>query len=211
MVAAMMLVAALAAAANTPKAEVRNVRIASPKIVVSRAHAGSDAIVTGQIRVDMSFARPTARKPVLKLACLCEAGGALSVHTIFLDRPRTTEGMRRSEIMAAFKRAGVEIPFAERAAAYADPATFTPHLAEVAKKTFTAAVYGTADVDRGFFRLGRSETLPRVLLYRIEIWQNGVRVATYESSRAGLGPYDIPADWHVWKKHPEKFTYADIR
>jgi len=49
------------------------------------------------------------------------------------------------------------------------------------------------------------------LLYRIEVWQNGVRAAAYDSSRAGLGSYEIPDDWHLWKKYPQKFKYADIR
>lgn len=213
MIAALLsLVAALTATPSAaPKAEVRNVRIFAPKIAVSREAAGKEAQVTGQIRVDMSFAKNSARKPVLRLSCLCEVDGALSVHTIFLDRPRTTEGMRRSAIMEAYRNAQVEIPHKEREQAYADPAKFTPHLPEVTRAAYAGAVYGTGEISRGFFRLGRSGSLPKVILHRVEVWQNGALVASCESSRSGLGGYDIPDDWYEWKRHPQKFKYMDIR
>jgi len=205
------LVAAVTVAAPAPKAEIRNVRITSPKILVSREKSDSDVNVGGQIRVDMSFAKKTARKPVLRLVCLCEANAGLTVHTVFLDRPRTYSGMGRSEIQEAFKSAGIEIPYKEREATLADPAKFTPYLPEVTKDAYASAVYGLADVKRGFFRLGRTQALPKVLLYRIELWQNGVQVASYDSSRSGLGTYEIPEDWHLLKKYPQKFKYAEMR
>ena len=208
--AVISLIAALAVA-PTQQAEVRNARIYAPKLTVSRPRINSDATVGGQIRVDMSFAKAMAKKPILKLVCLCDAGGTLSVHTIFLDRTRTCDGLKRSEIMSALKDAGIDVAFKEREKLYADPSKFTPYLSEVSKEAFAAAVYGTADMNRGYFRLGRSEVMPKVLLYRIELWQNGVMVSGLDSSRTGLGKYDIPADWHQWKKYPQKFKYADIR
>ena len=204
-----LLAAALTSAA--PKPEVRNVRISSPKIYVSRTKSVSDAVVTGQFRVDMSFARATAKKPVVRLVTVCEVDGALVAHCVFLDRPHTFESMKRGEIMDAFKNAGVDIPFKEREQAYSDPAKFTPLLSEVSKDKYAGAVYGAGDIDKGFFRLGRSGSLPKVVIYRLELWQNGVMVASWESSKTGLGKYALPDDWHVWKKHPQKFKYIDVR
>ena len=94
---------------------------------------------------------------------------------------------------------------------YSDPAKFTPYLSEVVRESYAAAIYGTAEMKHGFFRLGRSEKMPKLLLYRIEVWQNGVMVASSDSPRTGLGAYDIPSDWHEWKKYPRKFKYAEIR
>lgn len=203
------LLAALAAAA--PQAEVRNVRISSPKLILSREKSGSDVQVAGQFKVEMSFAKKTAKKPVVRLACLCEVNGALVANCIFLDRPDTGKGLPRSEVQAAFKAAGVEIPSKEREKSFTDPAKFTPYLSEVSREAYAAATYGTAELKHGFFRLGRSETMPKLLLYRIEVWQNGVRAAAFDSPRTGLGAYDIPKDWHVWKKYPQKIKYAEIR
>ena len=204
------LVAALAAA-PTPQAEVRNVRISSPKVLLSREKSGSDVQVVGQFKVDMSFAKKMAKKPVMRLMCLCEVNGVLTASCIFLDKPETNRGLNRSEILTALKASGVKEGSKEGESFRADPAKFTPYLGEVSKEAYMSATYGTPDLDKGFFRLGRSEKMPRILLYRIEVWQNGFCVAKYESSRTGLGAYDIPSDWHEWKKYPQKFKYVEIR
>ena len=204
------LVAALAAA-PTPQAEVRNVRISSPKILLSREKSDSDVQVVGQFKVDMSFAKKTAKKPVMRLACLCEVKGALIANCIFLDKPDTNKGLNRSEISTALKASGVKEGSKEGESFRADPARFTPYLGEVSKEAYMSATYGTSDLDKGFFRLGRAEKMPRMLLYRIEVWQNGFCVAKYESSRTGLGSYAIPPDWYEWKKYPQKFRYVEIR
>ena len=206
---ALCLFAALAAAA--PQAEVRNVRISSPRILLSREKSESDVQVAGQFKVDMSFARSTAKKPVVRLACLCEANGELVANCIFLDRPDTNSGMSRSEIQAALKASGLKEGAVDGERFRTDPSKFTPHLAEVAKAAYMSANYGTSGLGRGFFRLGRSKQMPKLLLYRIEVWQNGLCVAKHESSRTGLGAYDIPPDWHEWKRYPKKFKYAEIR
>ena len=204
------VLAALTAA--TPRPEVRNVRISSPKIALSRERADSEVQLTGQFKVEMSFPKNTVKKPVMRLACLCEVNGALVANGIFLDRPETSRGMSRSEIQAAFKDAGLTFPSKEREKFLSDPAQFTPYLAEVSKTVYASAKYGTADLKHGFFRLGRSEKQqPRLLLYRIEVWQNGALAASFDSSRNGLGNYEIPDDWHVWKKYPQKFKYVDFR
>ena len=64
--ASTMLAAILVAAttAPAPKAEVRNVRFSSPKLSVSRPNPRSAAVVSGQFKVDMSFARESVRMPV---------------------------------------------------------------------------------------------------------------------------------------------------
>ena len=203
------LFAALAAAA--PQAEVRNVRIASPKVLLSREKSDSDVQVSGQFKVDMSFAKRTAKKPVVRLACLCEVNGTLVANCIFLDKLDTDRGLSRSEIQAAFKASGLKDRAKESERFRTDPAQFTPYLGEVAKEAYASATYGTSELNRGFFRLGRSKKMPKLLLYRIEVWQNGVLVAKHDSSRTGLGAYDIPADWYEWKKYPQKFKYAEIR
>ena len=211
MTALAFCLAAALAAAPTPQAEVGNVRISSPKILLSREKSGSDVQVVGQFKVDMSFAKKTAKKPVVRLTCLCEVNGALVASSIFLDKPETNRGLNRSEIAAALKVSGVKEGSKESESFRTDPAKFTPHLGEVSKDAYTSATYGTMNLNKGLFRLGRAEKMPRMLLYRIEVWQNGLCVAKFDSSRTGLGAYDIPPDWHEWKKYPQKFKYVEIR
>lgn len=204
-----LLAAALASAA--PKSEVRNVRIFSPKLSVSRPRSDSEAVVVGQFRVDMSFSQTTVKKPVLRLVSICEVDGELVVHNVILDKLRTNDPMKRAEIMNAYKQAGVDIPYKEREQAYSDPARFTPYLSEVTKDAYAGAAYGAAEVKRGLFRLGKSVSPPKILLFRLELWQNGAMAASWESSNAGLGKYALPADWHVWRKHPQKFRYVSVQ
>ena len=211
MTALAFCLAAALAAAPQPQAEVRNVRISSPKVLLSREKSGSDVQVVGQFKVDMSFAKKMAKKPVMRLTCLCEVNGVLTASCIFLDKPETNRGLSRSEISAALKASGVKEGSKEGESFGTDPSKFTPHLGEVSKEAYMSATYGTPDLNKGFFRLGRSEKMPRMLLYRIEVWQNGFCVAKYESPRTGLGAYDIPPDWYEWKKYPQKFKYVEIR
>lgn len=211
MSASVLCLLAVFAAALQPQAEVRNVRISSPKILVSREKSESDVQIAGQFKVEMSFAKMTAKKPVVRLACLSEVNGKLVANCIFLDGPGTSRGLNRSEISKALKAAGLKAGGKDGEKFRGDPSKFTPHLSEVTKDAYMSAVYGTSDLGRGFFRLGRSEKLPKLLLYRIEVWQNGVMVAKHDSSRTGLGAHDIPADWHEWGKYPQKFKYVESR
>ena len=207
-----ILAAALAAAQPPqPPPEVRNVRISSPRVMLSREKSGSEVQIAGQFRVEMSFAKAVAKKPVAKLVTLCEVGGALVMNCILLDRPNTMSTMSVSEVMSAMAKAGVKVDYREKAKVFADPSAFTPHLQEVAKDAYVSALYGTADLGRGFARIGKSEKMPKLLAYRIEIWQNGKMLAKYDSPRTGLGAYGVPADWYEWQKYPQKFKYADVR
>lgn len=196
---------------NAPSAaEIRNVRFASPRLAVSRPRAdSSSAVIYGRLRVDMGFAKATARKPVLRIVCLCEAGGSLVCYQGLWDRPNTYRRLERSEIMAAFRDAGYEPSPAERETAYRDPATITRFLPEVSKTAYSATTYGSSDIDRGFFRIDQPGTQTKVLLFRLELWQNGNLVGSYDSPKTGLGKYELPDDWHVWKRYRQKFRYID--
>lgn len=205
-----LLVAALASAPNL-QPEVRNVRISSPRILLSREKSGSDVQIAGQFKVEMFFAKPVAKKPVAKVVTLCEVNGALVMNCILLDKPNATTPMSVSEVMSAVSKAGIKVDYKEKEKYYADPATFTPYLQEVGKDAYTSALYGTSELGRGFVRLGKSEKMPRLLVYRIEIWQNGKMLTKFDSSRTGLGAHGIPSDWHEWRKYPQKFKYADVR
>ena len=204
-----VLAAVTAVAPSAPKPEIRNVRISSPKVSVARERSDSEAFVTGQVHVDMSFSKNVVKTPVLRLTCLCEVDGVLSVRSIFLDKPETYKGMREGERRSALRASGVAVNPKDAKAWCADPAKFTAYLPETTKASYASAIYGTGELTSGFFRLGRSTKMPRVILFRFELWQNGARIAQYESSHTGLGKYEIPADWYVLGKYPQKFRYPE--
>jgi hypothetical protein len=44
--------------------------------------------------------------------------------------------------------------------------------------------------------------------YRIEMWNNGVSVASYDSMRDNvLKKFDLPEDWYISNKYTQKFKY----
>ena len=207
------LLAALALAApEQPQPEIARVRFVTPKLTVSRERADSpSAAICGQLRVDMSgFARDHVKKPVLRIACLCEIDGELVCFNGFWDRPNTYSRMTASAVSEAYRKAGLKFTGEDRKAAQSDPARFTPLLPEVTKDGYATCTYGAPGLNRGgYFRLTRVTASPKILLTRLEVWQNGGLVGFHESPRAGLGKYDLPDDWHAWRKYPQKFKYVD--
>jgi len=206
-----IFVLAAALSCTAPKSEVQRAHIHTPRMAVASSKSGSDFSVYGEFRVDMAFpGRGVAKRPVLRLVSVCEVNGSLVAHNLFLDAPNTNVPMKRSDIMKAYKESGADITAKERDAACSDPARFTPCLGCVSVDSLKSASYGSSKANRGFFRLGRSAVPPKLLLYRLELWQNGAMVTSWESSKTGLGKYSLPNDWHVWRKHPQLFKYVDV-
>ena len=206
-----MLVLAAALSCAAPKSEVQRASIHFPRMTLSSSKSGSDFSVCGEFRVDMSFSsRAVAKRPVLRVVSLCEVNGDLVVHNLFLDVPNTNVPMKRSDVMRAYKESGADIPAKEMDAACSDPARFTPCLCVASVDLFKSAVYGSSKSNRPLFRLGRCPIPPKLLLYRLELWQNGVMAASNESSKAGLGRYSLPKDWHAWRKYPQLFKYVNV-
>ena len=204
--AILALAAALSTAESAPKAEISNVRFGASTLMAVKAKSGPATYLRGPLRVDMSFRENRVRKPLLRIACLCEVDGELVCCSGLWDKLNTNRRLGRSEITKAFKQAGIELTPKEREAAMADPQKISPLLSEALKGAYQQASYGDKAENGGFFRVNN---LSRVLLFRFELWQNGVMVGSRESSWSGLGKYELPKDWHVWKKYPQKFKYVD--
>lgn len=206
-----ILVLAAALSCGAPKSEVQRARIHTPRLAMSSSKSGSDFSVFGEFRVDMSIpGKGMVKRPVLRLVSVCEANGSLVAHNLFLDAPNTSVPMKRSDIMKVYRESGVDITAKERDSACSDPARFSPCLGCVSVDSIKSASYGSSRANRGFFRLGRCAVPPKLLIYRIELWQNGAMVTSWESSKTGLGKYSLPDDWHAWRKHPQLFKYVDV-
>jgi len=185
---------------DVPKSAVKSVHFLSPSLAVSTAKVGGPSVIHGPLRIDMAFAAQTVRKPLLRIVCLCEVSGELVWMDGMWDRPGTNVRLSRSTVSAAFKAAGRD--------ACSEPACISSVMSDASARAYMAATYGEPDNTKGFFRLDRSPTAAKLLLYRFEIWQNGVLADAWESSRAGLGPYDIPRDWFVRGRYQGRFRYA---
>ena len=198
---------ALADAPADFRPEVRSVRFVSNQLTVSRRD--SSAYVRGPVRVDMTFPGGVAKRPVLRIFCLCDVDGELICRSGVWGRPKTYSAMSRGEIGDVFKRAGVELKGPERNAAYSDMARISRCQAECSKSVFANVVYGEKDLYRGFFRFGGVKENVRIVAYRLELWQNGALAGSYVSPRSAASGYDLPVDWYDSAKHSERFRFED--
>lgn len=196
-----ILAAILAAAwVDVPKTDVKSVRFPVPGLSVTRSKSGTTAYVGGPIRVDMSISGGHVRKPILRIVCLCESNGELLWMDGLWDKPKTNAQLSRSDVMSAFRAAG-------REGTCSEARCISAVLPEVGAAAYGVMTYGEPDANRGFFRIDRVAVAPRLLVYRYELWQNGVLAGVWESSHTRLGKYEIPDDWSVRGRYPQKFRY----
>ena len=200
-----VMFAATAVAGENPRPQIRSVRFVSRQLSVSRK--GSSAYIRGPVRVDMSFPDGPVKRPVLRIICLCDVDGELVCYSGLWAKPRTSSMMGRGEIGSAFKQAGIELKGADRRAAYSDIVRISGCQGECSKETFSSVVYGEKDLYRGFFRAGSVKEGIRILVYRLELWQNGALAGVYDSPRSAAAGYQLPEDWHVAGKYEGKFRY----
>lgn len=208
-------VLAAVAPAEAPKAEIGRVHFVLPRVYLDRKpNSAPSALIRGAVRVAMgAFVRDSVHCPVMRMTCLCEQAGELVCYQGLFNRPDSCERLSTSEIGEAFRNAGIKLAGEDRKTATTDPARFTPLLREVTSRAYVpACIYGVPQDERkGFFRLNRLAGEARLLLTHLEMWQNGVLIGRFETSRAGLGRYDIPKDWYLPRKYPQKFRYAEGR
>lgn len=200
-----VLLASAAVAEDDPRPQIRSVRFVSRQLSVSRK--GSSAYIRGPIRVDMSFPDGPVKRPVLRIICLCDIDGELVCYSGLWAKPRTSSMMGRGEIGSAFKQAGIELKGADRRAAFTDIVKISGCQSECSKEAFSSVVYGEKDLYRGFFRAGSVKEVVRILVYRLELWQNGALAEVYDSPRSAAAGYQLPDDWHVVGKYDGKFRY----
>ena len=209
------VLAAVCPAEEQPKAEIGRVHFVLPRVYLARKpNAAPSALIRGVVRVAMgAVVRDSVHCPVMRMTCLCEQGGELVCYQGLFNRPDSYERLSSSEIDEAFRNAGVKLTGEDRKAAVSDPARFTPFLREVMSRAYVpTCMYGVPQEERkGFFRLNRLAGETRLLLTHLEMWQNGALIGGWESSRTGLGRFELPKDWYLPRKYPQKFKYAEGR
>ena len=45
------------------------------------------------------------------------------------------------------------------------------------------------------------------MAYRLEFWQNGALVTSYDVEKSPLKRLGVPEDWYIKGKHPGKISY----
>ena len=174
----------------------------------------------GKIGVSIKTPLKFFKRPVLRVVVLTEENGSRVVRDSIMDEPNLKVTDESDTIQRCTTTAGNdenEPPPYER---YIDE--ISKNQSEVAKETFANVTYVGLPLghqwrrglkgDRkqhmfGYARFDKDENA-KMLGYRIEVWYRGGCVATYDTIRASdLKKIQLPEDWHVSFKHPEKFKY----
>ena len=176
--------------------------------------------VQGKIGLAVKTSLKFFKKPVLRVVLLTEENGARVVRDCIIDEPNikmisssdsidnhtTTNGDENNE------------PYVRR---YIEEVSAAQ--SEVSKEKYGTVTYAGIPLDKqysrgisgrsrekfvfGYAKFDRDEKA--VLLgYRIELWYNGACVSVFDTIKASqLNRLQLPEDWHVSFKYPEKFKY----
>ena len=189
--------------------EVKKVRLPSARLGLSRPKGSSVSYVRGQLRVEFSFSPRRFKRPVIRVTCLCDVDGAIRFYEGFYYTPNTYDGMGRNDLYTLFEEAGEKATDETVDELMHDAKKISYNQKEVDRDKFATVVYGSSNIDAGYFVVDDIVNSVKMLLYRVEVWQNGVMVKDYESAHTGLNKYEIPSDWYVWHKYPAKYKYIE--
>lgn len=182
--------AAPAAPAKTPEqisAKVQNVRLDAVKEKLTAAKTSpSETTLRGQFRVSVRSSQPRFKRPIANVVALFDIGGMWRYCDVILSDPETSAGR------------------------CLDPEHTVSQIStwsqDVTASEWRTVTYG--DPKSGFFkRYGLDAEKAKLLCYRIEIWQNGVLVDSYDYGYRQAKRAGVPEDWYLKGKHPGAISY----
>ena len=173
--------------------------------------------ITASVRSKLKF----FKRPVMRVVVLSEENGSRVIRDSIMDEPNIKVISRADTLSRYTTTEGNnenEPPPYER---YIDE--ISKNQSEVSKDVFANVTYTGLPMGKehfrtikgtyrtvhvfGYARFDKDENA-KMLGYRIEMWYRGSCVASYDTIRASdLKRLELPADWHVSFKHPEKFKY----
>lgn len=162
----------------------KSVSVLSPTLYKIRKTSYTS--LRGQIRVNLSTSQPRIRRPIAHVIGLFDVGGTWKCYDTVLTEQKTSEG----PVLAGGQTA----------------ARLSQAQMEVTASDWRQPVYG--DAKNGFFKKSRIDEKAKLLCYRIEIWQNGTLVDSYEYMPKSTKRLGVPDSWHIKGKHLTSMTYT---
>jgi len=151
-----------------------------------KSSGSAETTLRGQVRVLVSSDQARFKRPVLYVAALFDVDGMWRMYDVVCSDQKTYGGHCLDQGQT--------------------PAQVSTWQPEIGKDAVATAVYG--DAKRGFFcgyRVPSERT--KLLGYRLELWQNGGLVDSYDSDRLTLRRAGVPDDWHAKGKYNGKIVY----
>ena len=161
-------------------------RIVQPRLNASRDRATGEVTLRGQVRVSASSDLARFKRPVLSVSALFDVDGMWRMYDVICSDQKVCYGYCLDHGQ--------------------NPAQVSNWQPEVGKESWTSILFG--DVKRGIFAGYRIPAdRAKLLGYRLELWQNGGLVDSFDSDRAGLRRIGAPDDWFEKGKYPGKIVY----
>lgn len=161
-------------------------RIAQARLNAFRDKTASETTLRGQVRVSVSSDLARFKRPVLYVAALFDVDGMWRMYDVVCSDQKAYWGHCLDQGQT--------------------PAQVSTWQPEIGKEAVLTSTYG--DAKHGFFTGYRAPAEHAKLLgYRLELWQNGGLVDSFESDRTAMRRVNVPEDWHVKGKHNGKIVY----
>ena len=144
-------------------------------------------VLRGQVRVAVKSDKPRFKRPILHIIALFEQDGIWKYYDTILTEQKSSSGRTLGS--------------------QETPGGVSRSQPEVSADQWLQPIFGEPKV--GYFRSCRiTPDNPKLLAYRVELWQNGGLVTFLDGMDAKtLKKAGVPEDWHIKGKHPGNFVY----
>ena len=174
----------------------------------------------GKIVVSIKSKLKVFAKPILRVVLLSDENGSRVVRDSIVDEPDVKVVNESDSIEHNTTTAGNDRNEAPGWQHYIEE--ISANQSEVSADRYKSVTYVGLPIGRetrkglkglrtqhmfGYCKFDKQENA-KMLGYRIEVWYKGGCVAVYDTLRASdIKKLQIPVDWHVSFKHPQKFKY----
>ena len=150
------------------------------------AKGRSNQTLNGQVVATFSSDQTRVKRPVLYIAALYDVDGLWRMYDVVCSTPEVWYGHLLSHGQT--------------------PAQVSKWQMEISKDACNTVTFG--DLRTGFFNdCGISSSRAKLIGYRLELWQNGGLVKSFDSAAHVVRRAGAPEDWHVKGKYPGKIAY----
>lgn len=165
-----------------------SVRFVQTHLSTAREKVGNrmETVMKGQVRLTVASEQPRFKRPSLNIVALFDIEGMWQYAGVLVLDQKTSHGVNLNREQT--------------------PQGISKHQPEVTGSSWTQTVFG--DHKSAFFKTyGISAEKAKLMAYRLEFWQNGALVTSYDVEKSPLKRLGVPEDWYIKGKHPGKISY----
>ena len=173
------------AAKETKPSNPVEAKIVNGRLSMFKAKPGNQSVLRGEVKISVRTDLPRIKRPMLNVIALFDIDGMWRWCDVLCSEPNQSYG-------SCLPRE-------------ATPARYSSYQAEVSADAWDSVTFGNPKTS--FFTGYAVPEKAKLLLYRLEVWQDGKLLASQDSDRRLAKKLALPEDWYVKGKYPGKFSY----